>query len=170
MTTFWEGEKMFDWEMILAVISAFAAAGSAIFAGAQLKESQKTQKEMLHREKQKDTIDAFSKLQEEVLDKLASDSSQNVKLIVENFNQPKCKEAYDDYRVLIARLEHFSVAVNCGIYDFDVLDRLGGEHIAFLYKKIKPVIDKANSFSHDKKYYCEFTELAEKLNEKHKNK
>ena len=31
-------------------------------------------------------------------------------------------------------------------------------------KIIQAVIDKANSFSHDKKYYCEFTELAEKLN------
>ena len=156
--------------MILAVISAFAAAGSALFAGGQLLDTKRVEKQRLIHEKQKDTIDAFSKLQEEVLDKLASDSNQNVKLIVENFNQPKCKEAYDDYRVLIARLEHFSVAVNSGIYDFDVLDRLGGEHIAFLYKKVKPVIDKANSFSYDKKYYCEFTELAEKLNEKHKNK
>ena len=159
---------MFDFDTFLTVVSAFGAAGSAIFAGVQLKNTQETEKQRLIHEKQKDTIDAFSKLQEEVLDKLASDSNGNVKLILENINEPKCKEAYDDYRVLIARLEHFSVAVNSGIYDFDVLDRLGGEHIAFLYKKVKPVIDKANSFSHDKKYYCEFTELAEKLNEKHK--
>ena len=161
---------MSDFKLFLTILSAFSAAVSAIVAAVQLSKTRKAEEQRLSREKKKDTIDAFSKIQEEVLDKLASDSNQNVKLIVENFNQPKCKEAYDDYRVLIARLEHFSVAVNSGIYDFDVLDRLGGEHIAFLYKKVKPVIDKANSFSHDKKYYCEFTELAEKLNEKHKNK
>ena len=168
---------MFDLDTTLTFATALGTVGSAIFAAVsaivaavQLSKTREAEDQRLSRERQKDTIDAFSKLQEEVLDKLASDSNQNVKRIVENFNQPKCKEAYDDYRVLIARLEHFSVAVNSGIYDFDVLDRLGGEHIAFLYKKVKPVIDKANSFSHDKKYYCEFTELAEKLNEKHKNK
>lgn len=165
MTTFWEGEKMFDWEMILAVISAFAAAGSAIFAGAQLKESQKTQKEMLHREKQKDTLEAFNKLQSQVFDELNKYKKSDFAEIAKDTSSEKYKEI----KVLVARCEHFAVGVYKGIYDIETVKELGGGYIYYLYNRVLPIIEKAQEFSRVGKIYSAFEKLHYELKPKKEN-
>lgn len=157
--TFGEGEKMFDWEMILAVISAFAAAGSAIFAGAQLKESQKTQKEMLHREKQKDTLEAFNKLQSQVFDELNKYTKTNFAEIAKT---PREKD-YKEKTVFIAKCEHFAVGIKREIYDFETFRELGGKHFYYLFEKVLPIIEKARKISNDENLYFAFEELYIKL-------
>lgn len=118
-------------------------------------------------EKRKATIESFNNLQNEVLDKFAGIEKQNAKVILENLNDEQCKEAYDGYRVLIARLEHFAVGVNKKIYDFKVVDKIAGEHLVHLFIKIKPIIDRANKNEPREKHYCNFIELVEKLNLKY---
>ena len=122
-------------------------------------------------EKRKATIDAFNLLQNEVLDKFASINRENAKTIIENLDCVECKEAYDGYRVLIARLEHFSIGVKKRIYDYRIVDALVGVHFICLYMKVKPIIDKANSYNkngNDTQHYCYFVELVEKLDRKRK--
>lgn len=118
-------------------------------------------------EKRKATIECFNNLQNEVLDKFAGIEKQNAKVILENINDERCQEAYDGYRVLIARLEHFAVGVNKKIYDFKVVDKIAGEHLVRLYIKIKPIIDQANKNEPRVKHYCNLVELVEKLNRKY---
>lgn len=119
-------------------------------------------------QRRKATIEAFNILQNEVLDKFVSTNSDNAKMIVENLNDKKCKEAYDDYRALIARLEHFAVGINKYIYDLKVVDKLAGIHLIDLYKKIKPIIDQANKKEQKTIHYYNYVKLIKKLKRKHK--
>ena len=119
-------------------------------------------------EKRKATIESFNILQNEVLDKFVCIKKENADMIVENLDNTQCKEAYDDYRTLIARLEQFAVGVNKNIYDYKVVDMIAGRHLICLYIKIKPIIDKANEREELIVHYKNFVELVERLDFKHK--
>ncbi|MBQ7036472.1 MAG: hypothetical protein IJN74_03165 [Clostridia bacterium] len=118
-------------------------------------------------EKRKATVESFNILQNEVLDKFLCIKNENAKIIIANLDNVQCKDAYDGYRALLARLEQFAVGVNKRIYDFKVVDTIAGKHLIFLYKKIKPIIDKANEREEKVVHYCNFVTLVEKLNSKH---
>lgn len=115
-------------------------------------------------EKRKTTIEYFNTLQNEVLDKLVSIETDNAVTIVENLDNEEIKKAFDDYRALIARLEHFAVGVNKKIYDYTVVDNVAGEHLVNLYEKIKPIIDKANEGEKKADRYSNYVKLVKKLN------
>ena len=119
-------------------------------------------------DKKQATIDAFNLLQNEVLDKFVNIDNENSKMIVDNLSSKEFKEAYDDCRALIARLEHFAVGVNKKIYDLNVVDELAGIHLIYLYKKIKPIIDYANRNESKNLHYHNYIELVDKLKRKHK--
>ena len=152
---------------IMLTVSAVSAALSAIISLIALTVSINNQKKIKAEEKKQLTIEAFNQLQEQVLDKLASVDRENAELIVENrYKGNDFKQAYNDYKTLIARLEHFAIGVNEGVYDFDIVNKLAGEHLVFLYPKIEPIIDEANKSSADNKYYQEYRKLC---NRKSKN-
>ena len=119
-------------------------------------------------EKRKVTIEAINLLQNEVLDKFVSVNSDNAKLIIENLDNAQCKEAYNDYRALIARLEHFAIGVYEHIYDFHIVNILLGSHFIYLYKKIIPIIDEANKHEKSIQHFIHFVKLVEKLDSKQK--
>lgn len=119
-------------------------------------------------EKRKSTIEAINLLQNEVLDKFVSINQDNAKIIVENLGNELCKEAYNDYRALIARLEHFAIGVNKHIYDVGIVNNLVGIHFIGLYKKVMPIIAEANKKSQDIIHYKNFVKLVKKLEFKQK--
>ena len=119
-------------------------------------------------EKKKITIEAINLLQNEVLDKFATTKRDNAKIITDNLDNEKCKEAYDDYRALIARLEHFAIGVNKRIYDFGIVNNLVGVHFICLYMKVMPIIDEANKNEKQTRHYCNFLKLVNRLNRKQK--
>ena len=121
----------------------------------------------LKQQKKCDTIEAFSNLQNEVLDKLASFTKNEITDTVENRFKPEYKEIYAGYRVLIARCEHFAVGINEKVYDFKVFDKLGGLHIIYLYKKIEPIIKASREVSKEEKPYEEFERLYNRLLKTH---
>ena len=114
-------------------------------------------------EKRKVTIAAIHLLQNEVLDKFVSITKENAKTIVENIDDEKCREAYNDYRALIARLEHFAIGVNKHVYDFRLVEDLLGKHFVVLYDKIAPIICKGNRKEKCIKHYCNFVKWVEKF-------
>lgn len=120
-------------------------------------------------EKRKATVEAINLLQNEVLDRFVSISKDNAITIVENLDNPKCREAYNDYRALIARLEHFSIGVNKGIYDFNIVNNLVGIHFIYLYKKVKPIIDETNKNKKHIQNYCNFEKLVKSIEQKQKS-
>lgn len=129
---------------------------------------------ILKKEKVKQaTIEQFNIIQNQVLDDLSTiTDNENAKIIVEelelNEDNKECKKAYDDYQVLIARLEHFAVGVSEGVYDFDIVDELAGIHLIYLLPKIQPIIDKANENAKGSEiYYGHLVDLVNKLKINH---
>ena len=153
-------------DSILTIIAAWIAALAAAFS---LLWSVITQKKIQENEIKRATIDAFNRLQSEVLDKLALMDRKNAEIIVEEReNNEDCRQAYYDYKTLVARLEHFAVGINQGVYDLDVVDKLAGEHLVFLLPKIEPIIEAANDHVHADKYYQNYTWLIEQLEKRHR--
>ena len=153
-------------ESYIAMISAIAAAVSAVVSLIALIISMKNQKRIREDEKRRLTITDYNKLQEQVLDKSVSLDRANAVLIVESMNNnDKCKKAYNDYKALIARLEHFAVGIIEGVYDYKIVKELGGEHLVYLYRKVQPIIAEANRKSAESKYYCEYRKLCFKMRE-----
>lgn len=154
--------------IIVDSIAAIAASASAIFAAKELKQSRITQKNIEEQNRKKATIDAFNELQEQVLDKFVSFKHEDAQIFVEYQKAyPNVKDAYNDTKALIARCEHFAVGVNEKVYDFDVVDKLGGIHLVCLFKKIRPVILFARKHSSDKNIYGEFEKMVKSLNIKY---
>ena len=151
-------------ENILSLISTIAACASALIAASSLCRSAKTQKEVKIMELKRATIEAFNELQHDVLDKFAPLSAKNAKLIVEEMqSSEQARQAYVDYRTLIARLDHFSIGVYQGIYDYDLVKELAGDHLVYLLPKIKPIIDYANRRQTNCKYYGNYMRLVKRL-------
>ena len=134
-----------------------------------------TQKKLKREKIKQATIEQFNIIQNQVLDNLATISDKNnAKTIVEELELIKenqeCKKAYDDYRVLIARLEHFAVGVNEGVYDSNIVDKLSGVHLIYLLPKIQPIIDKTNENAKSGEYYYgNFVQLVNRLQNEHPN-
>ena len=114
-------------------------------------------------DRRKATIEAINLLQNEVLDKFVSITKENAKVIVENLDDVKCKEAYNDYRALIARLEHFAVGVKKHVYSYNVVKALLGNHFIHLYSKVALIINEANKSEKSTKHYCNFEKLVKKI-------
>ncbi len=151
-------------------ISDFISLIAVVIAIAGLCHTVLTQKRIQRNEIKRSTVDAFNRLQNEVLDKLAPLNEENAILVTENRKDNEdCRKAYADYRTLISRLDHFSVGVKEKVYDLDVIDKLAGEHLIFLLPKIKPIIDVANERCDPPKYYQNYIGLVEDLKSKHKS-
>ena len=147
------------------VISSLAALGATIIAAAELRNSRKYQQKTEDNNRKTATIDAFNILQEQVLDKFVSYSKTDVWNLINNIDEPKIKKAYDDCRAMIAKIEHFAVGVNCGVYDIDITNRLGGVHLIYLFYKLEPVINYTRNIQSDTEnpFYCEFENLVNTL-------
>ena len=152
------------------IISSIAAALGAIAAAVSLAFAVKTQIESVNRTRRQATIEAFARLQEEVLDKLASFTEKEILDAAKNCTATEGERIlYYDYKVLIARLEHFAVGINEGTYDFDTFYNLGGVHVGFLYTKVKPIIVKArNRAENGIVPFKELEKLFESINQKAK--
>ena len=150
-----------DFSTIAAWFTAIVALGSLCW-------SVRTQNIIQKNEVKRTTIDAFNRLQSEVLDKLVLVDKENAELVVEErADNEACKQAYNDYKTLIARLEHFAVGVEQGAYDLDMVDKLAGEHLIYLLPKIKPIIDAANEHLQSDRHYQSYIGLVEQLKKRH---
>jgi len=98
------------------------------------------------------TLNAFNVLQEQVLDSLYRYTATE---IIEISQHPKA-ERYKEISVFLARVEHFCVGVNTGVYDKDMVRSLAGKHLVELFKKLRPVIDKKRAIGKDELMFRNF--------------
>ena len=73
------------------------------------------------------------------------------------FSRP---EQYKVLSLYLARLEHFSVGVNQGIYDEKTAYALAGELLGPLYDKLLPLIEAKRKVPNGEKVYDDFEKLA----------
>ena len=153
------------------IISSIAAALGTIAAAISLVFAVRTQKKSVDRERRQATIEAYARLQDEVLDKLADIKPAEVKRAAENcFETEAERQIYHGYKVLIARLEHFAVGIAEDTYDFHTFYTLGGIHVKYLYEKVEPIIIEARNHTNDGSVpYAEFEKLYQRLKKEQNN-
>ena len=113
----------------------------------------------LRRERRTATLNAFNVLQEQVLDHLNLYTRKRVKEISAS---PRSEE----YKLLsgyLARLEHFAVGINTGIYDVQVVKRLAGWYLCGLQDKIDPLIQKKRQLNRTAKHYDELEAMLNQM-------
>lgn len=146
------------------------------------------------REKKQATLDALNVLQEQVFDNLNQytfrkirnnavqwQSSIKEKNAFINNKEGTAEEFWntyheydsivDEYRKLsgyLARIEHFALGVNTGIYDAEVTERAATTYFVMLYKKMMPILlVKNNGTLTESKakneYHTEFSTLVKRL-------
>ena len=132
------------------IITNIATVIGAVTAGVSLIVACVTQRRAVNRQRRQATIEAYARLQEDVLDKLADFKTKEAKQAAENcMETEEERQIYHGYKVLIARLEHFAVGIQENTYDFNTFYKLGGIHIKYLYEKVEPIIIEARSHTND---------------------
>lgn len=151
------------------MISSIATAASAIFAAIALLHTCKSARRTEENERKSRTIEAYMKLQQEVLDPLVHFSKKDAELIVENMNEnEKSKDAYDDARTMLARCECFAVALQEEVYDFRILYEISGNHLQHVYKKIEPILIAVRGRAGDEKPYEAFENLCDRIDQEYR--
>ena len=101
------------------------------------------------RDRKQATLEAYNRLQEQVLDDLNHYMPKDMEEIAKN---PR-SETYRRVSAYLARIEHFCVGVNQKIYDRAVVYELAHGYLDGAIKsRITPLIEKKNRSGHD--YYA----------------
>lgn len=135
------------------------------------------------REKKQATLDAVNVLQEQVFDNLNlytladienictrwKTETRRRKTTIEKMTEDELAERNEcirEYRILsgyLARIEHFALGVNTGIYDAKTAERAATTYLVMLYRqKLKPLMDVKQNNSNTE-YYAEFRKLVERI-------
>ena len=117
------------------------------------------------RDRKQATLNAYNTLQEQALDRINEYTGTQIKQIVEDGNK-------DEYRKLskcLARLEHFSVGANTGIYDRKTVYELGHGYLDVgIWYKLQPVLEQKQKGKKEEFYknYCNLVIWMKKQAEK----
>lgn len=68
----------------------------------------------------------------------------------------------------LANIENFCVGINTGIYDINVLNRVGGGFFIEKFQILKPIIQRKREKENSKKIYEEFEKTVDELRKKRK--
>ena len=113
----------------------------------------------IQRTKKQDTLNAFNILQTQVLDKLNTYRKSDIIKIISDVHSREYKELSG----LLAQCAHFAVGVNSGIYSQDIVCRLAGRYLIYLYDKLEPMIQKKRQVNNSEKHYFELEKLVENI-------
>lgn len=146
------------------------------------------------REKKQATLDAFNLLQEQVFDRLNTYTFGEIRDVAAKWTEAiEAKNKYvknkegtaeefwkthqeydlviDEYRKIsgyLARIEHFALGVNTGIYDAKVTERAATSYFVMLYKKMMPILSVKNGGSAKdtelkNNFHTEFSKLVARI-------
>lgn len=123
-------------ETIISIIAIILSVASAAF-------SFFTYKNDLNRNRKNATLEAYNRLQHEVLDKLYINyNKKDIEEIIANRFKPEYSEKYKILATYVARIEHFCVGVENRIYDRNTVRCLAAGFFNGTVKKlIYPIID-----------------------------
>lgn len=174
-------------EIIISIIAVFVSIVTFLFTVMVTYRSEQ-------REKKQATLDALNVLQEQVFDNLNTYTFAEVKNVATQWQssiQAKNRfindkqgtsdefwnthHEYDsvieEYRKLsgyLARIEHFALGVNTGIYDVKVTERAATTYFVMLYKKLMPILAVKNNVTPTdtnmkNEYHTEFSTLVKRI-------
>ena len=106
------------------------------------------------RDRKQATLDAYNVLQEQALDKLNEYSGTEIKRIIEQ----KDKNKYREISQYLARIEHFAVGVNTGIYDRTIVYEIAHGYLDIaIWHKLQPVLEQKHKG--EEEFYHNYREL-----------
>lgn len=109
--------------------------------------------QILRRDRKQATLEAYNRLESEALEKLDMMMPAEINIIVENSRTKEYSSQYKELTALVARIEHFCVGVESGIYDKKVVYELGHGFLDDrIMKRIEPLIDMKDHGA-SKSYY-----------------
>lgn len=109
--------------------------------------------QILRRDRKQATLEAYNRLESEALEKLDMMMPADIKEIVANSRTKEYSGKYKELTALAARIEHFCVGVEQGIYDRKVVYELGHGFLDDrIMKRIEPLIDMKDHGA-SKSYY-----------------
>ena len=115
------------------------------------------------RQKKESTLNAYSKLQKDVFDKL-----NKLEFPVHAERGDIKWKACTNY---LAKIENFSIGINTGVYSLYILNKLGGEFFIHEYEKLSLIIQTKRIEKKIKgNHYDEFEETVKRLIEYRKCK
>ncbi len=157
------------WASVLMVVVSFSAlllSGFTYFRGVQ-------------RDRKQATLDAFNILQRQVFDPLNQYRVEQIEEISrissaafrgeelteeEREKQETCLSEFLLLTGYLARIEHFALGINTGIYDADVAERAGTTYWCMLYdQKLRSLIETKNQKEGGREYYIELYEMMKKI-------
>lgn len=101
------------------------------------------------RDRKQATLDAYNTLQEQALDHLNDYTSTEIKRIIEEKN----KDEYRELSRCLARIEHFSVGVNTGIYDKTTVYEMAHGYLdVAIWHKLQPVLEQKHKGKQEEFY------------------
>lgn len=113
----------------------------------------------LQRERKQATLNTFNVLQEQVLDNLNIYTKAQIEEIA---LKPNGME-YIQLTRYLARMEHFAVGVNCGIYNHRIVKRLAGRYFCNLWDKLLPLVERKRCGSAKERHYDELETMIQHL-------
>lgn len=127
-------------ELALSVIAVVISAISIFWTAI-------THVQMLRRERKQATLEAYNRLENEALEPLDKYEPKQIREIAKNNRS----EEYKTVSALIARVEHFCVGVNDGIYDERVLYQLAHGFLdGRIMNRIQPMIESKEKNTSEK--------------------
>ena len=139
----------------------------------------------VRREQKQATLEAFNLLQEQVFDHLNQYTFAEIREICDIWQQAirerrdkqrpeltedeqqrreKCFDEYQRLSGYLARIEHFALGVNSGIYDAAIAERAATAYLVMLFRgKLKPLLEAKHSGAGNTEYYAEFRKLVERI-------
>ena len=124
-------------EVVISIVSAIMATTSLIF-------SLYIYFSTVRHDRRRDTLEAYNVLQEQSFDKLNQYMPAQIKEIAKN----KKSEEYKIIIGYVARIEHFCVGINEGIYDRNTLFQLAHGYLdgSVIKDRILPIIENKKGF------------------------
>ena len=135
---------------LLNLITAISAVIAAYIASKTLSNSVSQQKQALEREKKQATLEAYNKLQEQVLDPINAISPHEIKSIIKDGQSNDAKQLGG----YLARIEHFCVGLETGIYDYDTFYKLAHGYFdsSVLKNRLVPILERKLNYAKEDYY------------------
>jgi len=115
------------------------------------------------RRRKQGTIEYFENMTSKLFDTQAlfNDKFSATEInVLEIENHPDLLKAATE---VLSAFERLSVGVNTGVFDFDILNRMAGSYLIFIFSQFAPYVHKIRKDASRQKSYIEFERLVDRI-------
>ena len=117
----------------------------------------------LERRKKQGTIEYFEEITFKYFNTQALFNAKMSKCELDFSDLEKNPDLLKDAKAVLSAFERLSVGVNTGVYDFDILNRMAGSYLVYMFNRFSPYIEQIRTDASRQKSYTEFELLVQKI-------